>query len=79
MARVGPPAAQGLTLYVHYPDSQPHRLMVGGYIADVEKSEGFTTKEEALANIREAIELYLEPIENDFIVSAQAEIAEITL
>lgn len=37
------------------------------------------TKEEALANIREAIELYLEPIENDFMVSPQAEIAEITL
>ena len=41
-------------------------------------SEG-DTKEKALANIREAIELYLEPIENDFIVNSKAEIAEITL
>jgi predicted RNase H-like HicB family nuclease len=41
-------------------------------------SEG-DTKEDALANIREAIELYLEPVENDFIVSPQAEIAEISL
>lgn len=41
-------------------------------------SEG-DDKEEALTNIREAIELYLEPIENDFIVSPEAEIAEITI
>ena len=42
----------------------------GGYTAIVPSlpgciSEG-DTKEEALTNIREAIELYLEPIEDDF-------------
>ena len=41
-------------------------------------SEG-ESREEALANIREAIELYLEPIENDFIVSPNSEVAEIAL
>jgi len=41
-------------------------------------SEG-DTKEEALANIKEAIELYLEPVEDDFTVSPDAEIMEIAV
>ena len=41
-------------------------------------SEG-NTKEEALANIREAIELYLEPVEDDASFSPNAEELEITI
>jgi predicted RNase H-like HicB family nuclease len=39
-------------------------------------SEG-DTKEEALQNIREAIELYLEPIEDDQTFNPDAEVLEI--
>ena len=41
-------------------------------------SEG-NTKEEALANIKEAIELYLEPVEDDLSVSPDHEITEIAV
>ncbi|MDD4126669.1 MAG: type II toxin-antitoxin system HicB family antitoxin [Methanomicrobium sp.] len=41
-------------------------------------SEG-ETREEALANIREAIALYLEPVEDDLIFSDQAEQIEIAV
>ena len=41
-------------------------------------SEG-RTKEEALENIREAIELYLEPVEDDLVHSPQAETVEIAI
>jgi predicted RNase H-like HicB family nuclease len=54
----------------------------GGYTASVPTlpgciSEG-DTREEALANIREAIELYLEPVEDDLAGKEDAEIAELT-
>ena len=41
-------------------------------------SEG-DTKQEALDNIKEAIELYLEPVEDDMLHAAKAEILEIAL
>ena len=41
-------------------------------------SEG-ETREEALTNIREAIELYLQPVEDDLPVTPDAELLEITL
>ena len=41
-------------------------------------SEG-DTKEAALANIHEAIELYLEPIPDDFCYFNQAEMMELTV
>ncbi|MDY7034141.1 MAG: type II toxin-antitoxin system HicB family antitoxin [Thermodesulfobacteriota bacterium] len=41
-------------------------------------SEG-DTKEEALANIKEAIELYLEPVEDDMTLSPGTEITEIAV
>ncbi len=41
-------------------------------------SEG-ETKEEALANIREAIELYLEPTEDDYVPHQKAEVVELAL
>lgn len=55
----------------------------GGYTAIVPSlpgciSEG-NTKEEALQNIREAIELYLEPVEDDHIFTSRAEIIEMSL
>jgi len=37
------------------------------------------TEEEALVNIREAIELYLEPVEDDWIADEQSLIQEIEL
>ncbi|HEB77240.1 MAG TPA: type II toxin-antitoxin system HicB family antitoxin [Methylothermaceae bacterium] len=55
----------------------------GGYTVYVPSlpgciSEG-ETKEEALRNIREAIELYLEPVEDDKVMGEQAELAEVAL
>ena len=55
----------------------------GGYTVCVPSlpgcfSEG-DTKEEALANIKEAIELYMEPVEDDFSVSPDSEIMEIAV
>lgn len=41
-------------------------------------SEG-DTRDEALSNIREAIELYLEPVEDDLAGKEGAEIAELTV
>jgi predicted RNase H-like HicB family nuclease len=41
-------------------------------------SEG-DTLEEALANIKEAIELYLEPVEDDWIVEENALVRELVL
>jgi predicted RNase H-like HicB family nuclease len=37
------------------------------------------TREEALVNIQEAIALYLEPIEDDFLLDGRALVQEITL
>jgi predicted RNase H-like HicB family nuclease len=55
----------------------------GGYTAIVPSlpgciSEG-DTKEEALKNVREAIELYLEPIEDDEIFPQNAEMVELAV
>jgi len=55
----------------------------GGYVALVPGlpgciSEG-ETKEEVLSNIREAIELYLEPVEDDLTLAPNSEILEIAL
>jgi len=55
----------------------------GGYTAIVPSlpgciSEG-DTKEEALKNIREAIELYLEPVEDDTFKIANAEEVELAI
>jgi predicted RNase H-like HicB family nuclease len=55
----------------------------GGYTAIVPClpgciSEG-DTKEEALKNIREAIELYLEPVEDDQVFAPNAETVELAV
>jgi len=55
----------------------------GGYTVYVPSlpgciSEG-NTKEEALRNIQEAIELYLEPVEDDWIMNENALVQEIEL
>lgn len=55
----------------------------GGYTVTVPSlpgciSEG-DTREEALKNIREAIELYLEPIDDDVLLTTNAEITELAL
>jgi predicted RNase H-like HicB family nuclease len=55
----------------------------GGYTATVPSlpgciSEG-SSREEALNNIREAIELYLEPVEDDEILAANSEIIELVV
>jgi len=41
-------------------------------------SEG-ETREEALANIREAVELYLEPVEDDWVIDSHSEVKELVL
>ena len=41
-------------------------------------SEG-ATREEALQNIREAIELYLEPVEDDMSLRSSSELVDISL
>ena len=55
----------------------------GGYTVYVPSlpgciSEGETV-EEALANIREAIDLYLEPVEDDWVVDENAAVQEIEM
>ena len=40
---------------------------------------GGDTRDEALVNLREAIELYLEPVEDDLAGKEGAEIAELTV
>ena len=55
----------------------------GGYTVVVPSlpgciSEG-ETREDAIRNIREAIELYVEPIEDDGTFSSEAEIMELAL
>ena len=55
----------------------------GGYTVYVPSlpgciSEG-DTKEEAMENIKEAIELYLEPVEDDLTLSPDHEITEIAV
>ena len=55
----------------------------GGYTAIVPSlpgciSEG-DSKEEALRNIKEAIELYLDPVDDDQIVPANSEIIELAV
>ncbi len=55
----------------------------GGYTAYVPAlpgciSEG-DTLEQAMTNIREAIELYLEPVEDDWVMDKDVEIREIAL
>jgi predicted RNase H-like HicB family nuclease len=55
----------------------------GGYTAIIPSlpgciSEG-DTKQEALKNIREALELYLEPVEDDQIFAPNAETVELAL
>jgi len=55
----------------------------GGYTAYVPSlpgciSEG-DTREEALKNIREAIELYLEPKEEDLVLSKGLELVEVVI
>ena len=55
----------------------------GGYTAIVTAlpgciSEG-ETREDALANIQEAIQLYLEPVDDDAALSPDAEVVEIAL
>jgi len=55
----------------------------GGYTVSVSALRGCLsegdTKEEALKNIREAIELYLEPVEDDMSFSSDAEEIEIAI
>ena len=55
----------------------------GGYTVYVPSLPGCISegenKEEALANIKEAIELYLEPVEDDFTPSPDTEIMEIAV
>jgi predicted RNase H-like HicB family nuclease len=55
----------------------------GGYTAVVPSlpgciSEG-NSKEEALKNIKEAVEIYLEPVEDDEIFPANSEIIELAV
>ena len=55
----------------------------GGYTVYVPSlpgciSEGDTT-EEALTNIQEAIELYLEPVEDDWVVEGEVLVRELVL
>ena len=55
----------------------------GGYTVYVPSlpgciSEG-DTRDEALTNIREAIELYLEPVEDDYILQDGGEVLELAL
>ena len=53
----------------------------GGYTVYVPSLPGCTsegeTEAEALSNIQEAVELYLEPVEDDYVLDEQALVQEI--
>jgi predicted RNase H-like HicB family nuclease len=55
----------------------------GGYTAVVPSLPGCVsegdTRDEALSNIREAIDLYLEPIEDDLVVVGASELLEVAV
>lgn len=55
----------------------------GGYTVYVPSLPGCIsqgdTREEALANVREAIDLYLEPIDDDYVFQEQAEVVELSV
>ncbi len=55
----------------------------GGYTALVPALPGCVsegdTREEALRNIEEAIQLYLEPVDDDLLVGPDAEVLEIAI
>ncbi|MBN1509789.1 MAG: type II toxin-antitoxin system HicB family antitoxin [Sedimentisphaerales bacterium] len=55
----------------------------GGYTAFVPSLQGCIsegdTREQALANIKEAIELYLEPVDDDSDFAPSAEIVEVAI
>ena len=55
----------------------------GGFIVYVPSLPGCVSKgdsrEEAMANIKEAIELYLEPVEDALLTSPKAEVVELAL
>jgi predicted RNase H-like HicB family nuclease len=55
----------------------------GGFTAVVPSLPGCVsegdTREAALANIREAITLYLEPVDDDLVTSGNAEVIEIAV
>ena len=55
----------------------------GGYTAYVPSLPGCITEgetvEEAMANVREAVELYLEPVDDDLVVAAGTEIQELVV
>ena len=55
----------------------------GGYSAVVPALPGCVsegeTREEALQNIREAIELYLEPVEDDSVIPESGELVELVV
>jgi predicted RNase H-like HicB family nuclease len=55
----------------------------GGYTAIVPSLPGCITegnsREEALSNVKEAIELYLEPVDDDQVIPANSEIIELAV
>lgn len=55
----------------------------GGYTAIVPSLPGCISegndREEALANVKEAIELYLEPVDDDQVIPANSEIIELAV
>ncbi len=55
----------------------------GGYTAVVPSLPGCISegndREEALANVKEAIELYLEPVDDDQVIPANSEIIELAV
>ena len=55
----------------------------GGYTVYVPSLPGCISegdpREEALANVREAIELYLDPTEDDFVPQEETEVIELAL
>ena len=50
------------------------------FLLKADWNSAFTSgKEEALSNIKEAIDLYLEPVEDDFTPSSNTEIIEVAV
>ena len=65
-----------LTVYIEPSDEGGYTVVVPSLPGCISEGE---TKEEAVKNIKEAIELYLEPVEDDVLTVSNAEVLELAI
>ena len=65
-----------LTVYIEPSDEGGYTVILPSLPGCISEGE---TKEEAVKNIKEAIELYLEPVEDDVLPVSNAEVLELAI